>query len=66
MREEIGALVYRWVLKPGRVVPPGQHVLAGGYDHATSGRDAEDDTDRADAGTAAGALAARAGLAPTG
>ncbi|MEY9968847.1 hypothetical protein ABIA33_006934 [Streptacidiphilus sp. MAP12-16] len=50
----------------GNSVPPGQHVFAGQHNHATGGRDAKDDTCRADAGTAAGALALRGGLAPPG
>ncbi|MCM9083516.1 hypothetical protein L1606_36530 [Streptomyces spororaveus] len=48
-RQEGGFLVYRWTLKPGRTVPPGEHVFAGQYDHATGGRDAKDDTYRIDA-----------------
>ncbi|MBT2400361.1 hypothetical protein [Streptomyces sp. ISL-100] len=43
-REENGALVFRWTLKPGRTVPSGQHVFAGQYNHAEGGRDAGDDT----------------------
>ncbi|MQS13017.1 hypothetical protein F7Q99_12140 [Streptomyces kaniharaensis] len=64
VREEIGARVYRWIPEPGRKVQPEQHVLADRYNRASSGRDAKDDTDRADAGTAAGTLAARTGFAP--
>ncbi|WP_405436502.1 hypothetical protein OG373_06135 [Streptomyces avidinii] len=48
-RTEGGFLVYRWTLRPGRTVPPGEHVFAGQYDHATGGRDAKDDTYRIDA-----------------
>ncbi|MFG2231343.1 hypothetical protein ACGFNX_15255 [Streptomyces sp. NPDC048723] len=48
-RQEGGFLVYRWTLKPGRTVPPGEHVFAGQYDHAAGGRDAKDDTYRIDA-----------------
>ncbi|MFB7461884.1 hypothetical protein ACFCZ1_00015 [Streptomyces sp. NPDC056224] len=48
-RQEGGFLVYRWTLKPGRAVPPGEHVFAGQYDHADGGRDAKDDTYRIDA-----------------
>ena len=48
------------------MVPPGQHVFAHQYNHATGGRDAKDDTYRADAGTATGAVAVRGGFAPTG
>jgi hypothetical protein len=44
VRKESGALVYRWTLRPGRTVPPGQHVFAGQYDHAEGGRDAAGDT----------------------
>ncbi|MFD9479641.1 hypothetical protein [Streptomyces nojiriensis] len=48
-RREGGFLVYRWTLKPGRTVPPGEHVFAGQYDHVAGGRDAKDDTYRIDA-----------------
>lgn len=48
-RQEGGFLVYRWTLKPGRTVPPGEHDFAGQYDHAAGGRDAKDDTYRIDA-----------------
>lgn len=51
VRAEGAFLVYRWVLKPGRTVPVGQHVFAGQYNHAAGGRDAKDDTYRADTGT---------------
>ncbi|UYQ65827.1 hypothetical protein [Streptomyces peucetius] len=44
VREERDALVYRWVLRPGRTVPPGRHVFAGQYNHAEGGRDAGGDT----------------------
>ncbi|MEJ8646040.1 hypothetical protein WKI68_42075 [Streptomyces sp. MS1.HAVA.3] len=47
-------LVYRWTLKPGRTVPAGQHLFAGQYNHATGGRDAKDDTYRAEATTTDG------------
>ncbi|MFI8766661.1 hypothetical protein ACIGN6_17320 [Streptomyces sp. NPDC053792] len=42
--EEPGALVYRWVLKPGRTVPPGPHTFAAQYNHAEGVRDASADT----------------------
>jgi hypothetical protein len=54
VRADGGFLLYRWTLKPGRTVPAGQLVLAGQYQHATGGRDAKDDTYRADATTAGG------------
>ncbi|MGD6746255.1 hypothetical protein ACOKM3_31005 [Streptomyces sp. BH106] len=38
--ERDGFLVYRWVLRPGRSVPVGEHVFAGQYNHAEGGRDA--------------------------
>ncbi|MGD6751192.1 hypothetical protein [Streptomyces sp. BH105] len=38
--ERDGFLVYRWVLRPGRTVPVGEHVFAGQYNHAEGGRDA--------------------------
>ncbi|MBT2526510.1 hypothetical protein J7E91_13990 [Streptomyces sp. ISL-99] len=44
VREENGALVFRWSLKAGRMVPAGQHVFAGQYNHAEGARDAGDDT----------------------
>jgi hypothetical protein len=57
VRKDGGFLVYRWTLKAGRTVPAGQIVFAGQYDHATGGRDAQDDTYRADATAAAGPAA---------
>ncbi|WP_354637845.1 hypothetical protein [Kitasatospora camelliae] len=53
VREESGFLVYRWTLRPGRTVPPGEHMFAGQYNHAAGGRDAKDDTYRMDTGSAA-------------
>jgi hypothetical protein len=41
--EQDGYLVYTWVLKQGRAVPPGEWVFAGQYDHDRGGRDARDD-----------------------
>ncbi|OII65380.1 MULTISPECIES: hypothetical protein [unclassified Streptomyces] len=43
VREEAGALVYTWTLRPGRTVPAGQHVFAGQYNHAEGVRDAGGD-----------------------
>lgn len=42
--ERDGFLVYRWVLRPGRTVPVGEHVFAGQYNHAEGGRDAGGDS----------------------
>ncbi|MDX2541100.1 hypothetical protein ACOT81_10635 [Streptomyces sp. WI04-05B] len=41
--ERDGFLIYTWVLKDGRKVPPGEWVFAGQYDHTRGGRDAKDD-----------------------
>lgn len=62
-REEAGFLVYRWTLKSGRTVPPGEHVFAGQYDHAAGGRDAKDDRYRIDAGAAERGAAVWGGFA---
>jgi hypothetical protein len=57
VRRDGGFLVYRWTLKAGRTVPAGQIVFAGQYNHATGGRDAKDDSYRADGTAAAGPAA---------
>ncbi|TXS09928.1 hypothetical protein EAO71_36910 [Streptomyces sp. ms191] len=54
VRQEGGFLVYRWVLRPGRTIPSGEHVFAGQYDHAAGGRDAGPDTYRAEAAAGTG------------
>ncbi|MFJ9036539.1 hypothetical protein ACIRF8_08100 [Streptomyces sp. NPDC102406] len=59
--ERDGFLVYRWVLKDGRTVPPGQYVFAGQYNHAQGGRDAGDDTYSVTARTTGGERAAVGG-----
>ncbi|MEV0403337.1 hypothetical protein [Actinoallomurus sp. NPDC050550] len=41
--DERGALVYRWVLRPGRSVPPGQHVFAAQFARAPHGHDGHGD-----------------------
>ncbi|RBM17042.1 hypothetical protein [Streptomyces sp. PT12] len=40
---EEGALVFRWELRPGAEVPPGEHVFAGRYDHEAGPRDTAGD-----------------------
>ncbi|MCM2425056.1 hypothetical protein [Streptomyces sp. RKAG337] len=60
-----GALVYRWVLKPGRTVPPGQHEFAGQYNHATGMRNATRDSYRVDARASAGPSAVWGGFTTT-
>ncbi|MGR4880381.1 hypothetical protein ACIPUC_13205 [Streptomyces sp. LARHCF249] len=64
-QHEGGALVYRWILKPGRTVPVGQHVFAGQYNHATGEREAKHDGYRADANGPQGALSVWGGFTPT-
>lgn len=63
--ERDGFLVYTWVLKEGRTVPPGEWMFAGQYDHARGGRDATGDRYTATATTASGArrLAVQGGFA---
>jgi hypothetical protein len=51
--ESGGALVYRWVLKPGLTVPAGQYEFAAQFNHATGVRDAGGDSYRIDARTQA-------------
>jgi hypothetical protein len=46
---EQDALVYEWVLKPGRTLAPGTYVFAGQYRHAAGGRDAGRDVYQATA-----------------
>ncbi|OAH16495.1 hypothetical protein [Streptomyces jeddahensis] len=41
--EEDGFLVYRWTLKDGATVQPGEYTFAGQYNHKPGGRDAGDD-----------------------
>ncbi|MEU9303854.1 hypothetical protein [Streptomyces sp. NPDC048269] len=52
--DEGGALIYRWTLKPGRTVPPGQHVFAVQYNHAPGSRAATGDAYAATATTTRG------------
>ncbi|WP_329112531.1 hypothetical protein [Streptomyces sp. NBC_01353] len=66
VREDGGALVYRWTLTAGRTVPAGRHVFAGQYNHAEGGRDAGSDTYTVTATDTSGHRAsARGGFAPT-
>lgn len=64
VQNEGGAVVYRWILKPGRTVPAGQHVFAGQYNHATGAREAGHDGYRVDAGGPRGALSVWGGFTP--
>jgi hypothetical protein len=62
-REEGGALVYRWVLREGRTVPPGEHRFAGQYDHAEGPRDAGRDSYTARGTGPGGPVEVRGGFA---
>ncbi|AUY53497.1 hypothetical protein [Streptomyces sp. CB01881] len=64
VQESGGALVYRWVLKPGRTVPAGQHEFAGQYNHAPGARSATSDGYRVDAQSAGGSASVQGGFAP--
>ncbi|MFD8982938.1 hypothetical protein [Streptomyces sp. NPDC059564] len=66
VQQEGGAVVYRWILKPGRTVPAGQHVFAGQYNHAAGEREAAHDGYRVDANGPRGALSVWGGFTPTG
>ncbi|GAA0672396.1 hypothetical protein GCM10010193_26030 [Kitasatospora atroaurantiaca] len=63
VQESGGSLVYRWVLKPGRTVPAGQHEFAAQFNHATGARAAAGDSYRVDARTAGGSVTLRGGFA---
>ncbi|MFD9484776.1 hypothetical protein [Streptomyces sp. NPDC059991] len=52
--DEGGTLTYRWTLKPGRTVPPGQHIFAVQYNHAPGSRVATADAYTAKATTTKG------------
>ncbi|MFD9408582.1 hypothetical protein ACFWBN_16420 [Streptomyces sp. NPDC059989] len=65
VQQDAGAVVYRWVLKPGRTVPAGQHVFAGQYNHAAGEREAGHDGYRVDANGPRGALSVWGGFTPT-
>ncbi|MFD6227552.1 hypothetical protein ACFWFZ_11825 [Streptomyces sp. NPDC060232] len=64
VQNEGAAVVYRWILKPGRTVPAGQHVFAGQYNHAAGAREVEHDGYRVDAGGPRGALSVWGGFTP--
>ncbi|MEU9047527.1 MULTISPECIES: hypothetical protein [unclassified Kitasatospora] len=64
VQETGGALVYRWVLKPGRSVPAGQHEFAGQYNHATGMRTSANDGYRIDAQSAGGSASVWGGFPP--
>ncbi|MCX4744725.1 hypothetical protein OG455_04170 [Kitasatospora sp. NBC_01287] len=59
-----GMLVYRWVLKPGRTVPAGEHEFAGQFNHATGVRSAAGDVYRVEAQGAGGSASVGGGFTP--
>lgn len=64
VQETGGALLYRWVLKPGRTVPAGQHEFAAQYNHATGVRSGARDNYRVEAQSSSGPAAVWGGFAP--
>ncbi|MFI8531306.1 hypothetical protein ACIGMX_13765 [Streptomyces aquilus] len=61
-----GALVYRWVLKPGQTVPAGTHEFAVQFNNGGAGkRSAAGDGYRVDAQGTGGSASVRGGFAPT-
>ncbi|MFH8384369.1 hypothetical protein ACH4E7_26070 [Kitasatospora sp. NPDC018058] len=66
VQESGGVLVYRWVLKPGRTVPVGQHEFAGQFNHATGVRSAANDSYRVDAQSVGGPASVWGGFGPAG
>nr|WSX48523.1 hypothetical protein OG409_05940 [Streptomyces sp. NBC_00974] len=64
VQHEGGSVVYRWILKPGRTVPAGQHVFAGQYNHAAGERETKHDGYRVDATGPRGAVSVWGGFTP--
>lgn len=64
VQESGGALVYRWVLKPGRTVPAGEHEFASQYNHATGVRAAGGDGYRVEAQSTGGTASVWGGFTP--
>ena len=54
VQESGGAVLYRWVLKPGRTVPVGQHEFAAQYNHAAGIRTGKRDSYRVHAKSSGG------------
>ncbi|MDX6281290.1 MAG: hypothetical protein QOH03_2361, partial [Kribbellaceae bacterium] len=64
VQESAGALLYRWVLKPGRTVPAGQHEFAAQYNHATGVRRVNRDSYRIQAQNSGGSSTVWGGFTP--
>jgi hypothetical protein len=65
VQEADGALVYRWVLKPGLTVPAGNHEFAAQFNNGTGVRSAAGDGYRVDAQGSSGSASVRGGFVPT-
>lgn len=64
VQESSDALLYRWVLKPGRTVPAGQHQFAAQYNHATGVRKIKRDSYHVHAQSSAGSSTVSGGFTP--
>lgn len=65
VQEAGGALVYRWVLKPGLTVPAGSHEFAAQFNNGPGVRKATGDAYRVDAQGSGGSASVRGGFVPT-
>ncbi|MFE3408160.1 hypothetical protein ACFXMT_07480 [Streptomyces mirabilis] len=65
VQEAGGALVYRWVLKPGLTVPAGSHEFAAQFNNGAGVRSVAGDGYRVDAQGSGGSVSVRGGFAPT-
>ncbi|WP_367323589.1 hypothetical protein [Streptomyces sp. HUAS ZL42] len=65
VQEAGGALVYRWVLKPGLTVPAASHEFAAQFNNGTGVRSAAGDGYRVDARGSTGSASVRGGFVPT-
>jgi hypothetical protein len=64
VQEAGGALVYRWVLKPGLTVPAGSHEFAAQFNNGVGVRSAAGDGYRVDARGSGGSASVRGGFVP--
>lgn len=62
VENEGGELVFRWELRAEAVVPPGEHIFAGQYDHDRGPRDADGDTYRVQGAGNAGEVSLTGGF----
>jgi len=65
VQEAGGALVYRWVLKPGLTVPAGNHEFAAQFNNGAGAHSAAGDGYRVDARGSGGSASVRGGFVPT-